>query len=92
LGSYIGTIASLVLGVGVFFELPVFIYFLAKYGIVSPDWLKKMRRMMIVVILILSAIITPPDVISQIMVCIPLLILYEISIWVAKRVFPVTED
>ncbi len=87
LGSYISTIASLVLGVGVFFELPVFIYFLAKYGIVSPQWLKKMRRIMIVVILILSAIITPPDIISQIMVCIPLLLLYEVSIVVAKRVY-----
>jgi len=88
LGSYIGTIASLILGVGVFFELPVFIYFLAKYGIVSPEWLTKMRRIMIVVILALSAIITPPDIISQIMVGIPLLLLYEVSIWVARRVYP----
>ncbi|MCF8367205.1 MAG: twin-arginine translocase subunit TatC [Bacteroidales bacterium] len=88
LGSYIGTIASLILGVGVFFELPVFIYFLAKYGIVSPAWLVKMRRIMIVVILIVSAIITPPDIISQIMVGIPLLLLYEVSIQVSKRVYP----
>ncbi len=88
LGSYISTIASLILGVGVFFELPVFIFFLAKYGIVNPDWLKKQRRIMIVVLLILSAIITPPDIISQIMVCIPLLLLYEVSIVVAKRVYP----
>jgi len=87
LGSYISTIASLILGVGVFFELPVIIYFLAKYGIVGPDWLKKMRRMMIVIILIISAIITPPDIISQIMVGIPLLILYEVSIWLAKRAY-----
>ena len=91
LGSYIGTIASLILGVAVFFELPVFIYFLAKYGIVSPAWLKKMRRAMIVVILILSAIITPPDIISQIMVGIPLLLLYEISIRLAGRVYPKAE-
>lgn len=88
LGSYIGTVASLVLGVGVFFELPVFIYFLAKYGIVSPSWLIKMRRIMIVVILIVSAIITPPDIVSQIMVGIPLLLLYEVSILVSKRVYP----
>ena len=91
LGSYIGTIASLVLGVGVFFELPVFVYFLAKYGIANPDWLKKQRRIMIVVLLILSAIITPPDIISQVMVCIPLLLLYEVSIVVARRVYPVPE-
>lgn len=88
LGSYISTIASLVLGVGVFFELPVFVYFLAKYGIANPAWLKKQRRIMIVVLLILSAIITPPDIISQVMVCIPLLMLYEVSIVVAKRVYP----
>lgn len=87
LGSYISTIASLILGVGVFFELPVIIFFLAKYGIVGPDWLKKMRRIMIVIILIISAIITPPDIISQIMVGIPLLILYEVSIWLAKRAY-----
>jgi sec-independent protein translocase protein TatC len=74
--------------VAVFFELPVFVYFLSKYGIVSPDWLRKRRKMMIVVILVLSAIITPPDVISQIMVSIPLLLLYEISIWIAGRRYP----
>ena len=92
LGSYIGTIASLVLGVGVFFELPVFVYFLAKYGIAKPEWLKKQRRIMIVVLLILSAIITPPDIISQVMVCIPLLLLYEVSIVVARRVYPVPKE
>ena len=86
LASYIGTIASLVLGVGVIFELPVFIYFLAKYGIVTPDFLKRKRKYMIVILLIISAIITPPDIISQIMVCLPLMLLYEISIWVSARV------
>ena len=86
LASYIGTIASLVLGVGVIFELPVFIYFLAKYGMVTPDFLKRKRKYMLVILLIISAIITPPDVISQIMVCLPLMLLYEISIWVSSRV------
>jgi sec-independent protein translocase protein TatC len=87
LGSYIGTIASLCLGVAVFFELPIFIFFLAHYGIVGPKTLAKQRRIMIVVILAVSAIITPPDVISQIMVGIPLLVLYEISIVVARSVW-----
>ena len=86
LASYIGTIASLVLGVGVIFELPVFIYFLAKYGMVTPGFLKRKRKYMIVILLIISAIITPPDVISQIMVCLPLMLLYEISIWVSSKV------
>ena len=86
LASYIGTIASLVLGVGVIFELPVFIYFLSKYGLVTPTFLKQKRKYMIVVLLVISAIITPPDIISQIMVCLPLMLLYEISIWVSSRV------
>jgi sec-independent protein translocase protein TatC len=84
LGSYIGTVASLCLGVAVFFELPVFIFFLARFGIVGPKTLAKHRRIMIVVILVVSAIITPPDIISQIMVGIPLMVLYEISIVVAR--------
>jgi sec-independent protein translocase protein TatC len=86
LNSYIGTIASLVLGVGVIFELPVFIFILSKYGLVTPDFLRKKRKYMIVILLTISAIITPPDVISQIMVCLPLLLLYEISIWVSASV------
>ncbi len=88
LSSYIGTISSLVLGVGAVFELPVFVHFLAKYGFVSPAFLRKQRRVMIVVIFILAAIITPPDIISQIMVSIPLLLLYEVSIIVAARSYP----
>ncbi len=87
LGSYIATVASLCLGVAVVFELPVLIFFLARYGIVGPKTLAKQRRIMIVVILTIAAIITPPDVISQIMVAIPLLVLYEISIWVARSVW-----
>jgi len=86
LGSYIGTIASLVLGVGVIFELPVFMYFLSKYGLVTPTFLKQKRKYMVVILLVISAIITPPDVISQVMVCLPLMILYEISIWVSAWV------
>lgn len=87
LGSYIGTVASLCLGVAVFFELPVFVFFLARYGIVGPETLAKQRRIMIIVILAISAIITPPDIISQIMVGIPLLVLYEISIVVARSIW-----
>lgn len=88
LGSYIGTIATLVLGVGIVFEMPVFMYFLARYGIVHPSMLRKQRRVMIVVVVALSAVITPPDVISQIFVSIPLIILYEISIWIAGKAYP----
>lgn len=85
-GSYVSTISSIVLASGVMFELPVFIYFLSKVGLVTASFLKKYRRHAIVVVLALAAIITPPDVISQIMVCLPLIVLYEAGIIIAKRV------
>lgn len=85
LTSYISTVVSVTFALGVIFELPVFIYFLAKVGIVSAEFLKKSRKYMLVILLTISAIITPPDVISQILVCIPLYGLFELSIVVAKR-------
>jgi sec-independent protein translocase protein TatC len=68
------------------FELPVFIYFLSKAGLVSVSFLKKYRRHAIVISFALAAVITPPDVISQIMVCLPLILLYEVGIAIAKKV------
>lgn len=88
LSSYISTVTSTILGVGVVFELPVVVYVLAKIGIITPEFLKKNRKYSFVIILIIAAIITPPDVFSQLMVTIPLYSLYEISILVAKRVAP----
>lgn len=85
LSSYIGTIVSVIFSVGIVFELPVFVYFLAKVGIVTPAFLRKSRKYMIVIILVVAAIITPPDIFSQILVSIPLLGLYELSILVASR-------
>jgi len=61
-------------------------YFLTKIGLVTPDFLKKYRKHALVLVLILAAIITPPDVISQIIVAIPILILYEVSILISKIV------
>lgn len=86
LTSYISTVTSTILSVGVVFELPVVVYVLAKLGIITPDFLKKNRKYAFVIILIVAAIITPPDIFSQIMVTVPLYSLYEISILVAKRV------
>lgn len=86
LSSYIGTVVSVTLGVGIVFELPILVYFLTRVGILTPEFLRKNRKYMIVVLLIISAIITPPDVFSQILVVIPLMILYEISISISKRV------
>jgi len=86
LSSYIGTVVSVTLGVGIVFELPILVYFLTRVGILTPEFLRKNRKYMIVILLIISAIITPPDVFSQILVVIPLMVLYEISISISKRV------
>ncbi len=85
LDSYISTVISVTLSIGLVFELPIVIYFLTKVGIVSIDFLKKNRKYTLVIVLILSAIVTPPDVFSQILVTVPLMILYEFSIFMAKR-------
>ncbi|MDR2887065.1 MAG: twin-arginine translocase subunit TatC [Bacteroidales bacterium] len=84
--SFIGTITSICLATGVVFELPIVAFFLTKIGIITPEFMRKFRRHSIVVIFILSAIITPPDVFSQTLVAIPLLLLYEISIFISARV------
>lgn len=86
LGSYISTVTSVVLAGGFIFELPILIYFLAKAGLVSSVFLKKYRRHSIIIILSLAAIITPPDIFSQVLVCLPLLLLYEIGISITKKI------
>lgn len=87
LESYISTVTSVALAAGVIFELPIFIYFLSKIGLVTPEFLKKYRKHSIILILALSAIITPPDVFSQILVCLPLMVLYEFGIAISRRVY-----
>ena len=87
LSSYISTVVSVSLSVGIVFELPVFVFFLSKVGILSPEFLKKNRKYTLVILLVLSAIITPPDIFSQIMVVIPLLALYELSIVISRKVY-----
>ena len=86
IASYIDMLRSSVISCGLIFELPVIIYFLAKLGIVTPDFMRKYRKHAIIVTLIVAAIITPPDVASQVIVSIPILILYEARIFVAKYV------
>jgi sec-independent protein translocase protein TatC len=81
--SYITNVRTTILANGLVFELPVIMYFFTKMGLVDSGFLKRNRKYAVLVILILAAIITPPDMISQIIVAIPLLLLYEISIWVA---------
>lgn len=87
LNSYISTLTLLTLATGIVFELPVVVYFLSKVGILGPAFMKKFRKHAFVVILILAAIITPtPDISGQVLVAIPLYILYELSIFVSASV------
>ncbi|MEM6892336.1 MAG: twin-arginine translocase subunit TatC [Bacteroidota bacterium] len=86
LSNFIATVRASVLACGVLFELPIVIYFLTKVGLVTPEILKKYRKIALVIVLILSAIITPPDVTSQIVVAVPVLLLYQISIYISKLV------
>lgn len=85
--SYISTVSIIPLSTGLVFQLPVIVYFLSKAGIISPGLLKKYRKHSIVIFLILSGIITPPDVISQILVALPLFLLYEMSISISRAVY-----
>jgi len=84
--SHIGLVTNMLLGVSILFELPVLVFFLTKIGLITPAFLKKYRKHALVVVLIVAAIITPPDVASQIIVAIPIVILYEVSIKVSKIV------
>lgn len=87
ISSYISTVSILVLASGIVFELPIVIYFLSKLGLITPSFMRKYRKHALVVILIVAAIITPtPDVSGQILVSIPLYILYEVSIYVSSMV------
>ena len=83
--SYVTTLTMLVLASAIMFQLPVVVYFLAMSGLVTSGMLKSYRRHAIVTILVLAAIITPPDVISQILIAMPILVLYEAGIQIAKR-------
>ncbi|WP_178984771.1 twin-arginine translocase subunit TatC [Winogradskyella helgolandensis] len=86
LSSYNSIVRSSSLAAGLVFELPIVIYFLTKIGLVTPQFLKKYRKYALVIVLILSAIITPPDIASQIIVAIPILILYQASIYISAIV------
>lgn len=84
--SYISLVTNTLLGVSLIFELPLVIYFLSKIGLITPQFLKTYRKHALVLVLIVSAIITPPDVASQIIVTIPVLFLYEISIYISGAI------
>ncbi|MCB0530094.1 MAG: twin-arginine translocase subunit TatC [Saprospiraceae bacterium] len=87
LDSYVTYMTMFTLPMGLVFEMPILGYFLAKIGLIGPAFLRQFRRHAVVVILIIAAIITPPDVVSQTMVGIPLYILYEVSILVVANIY-----
>jgi sec-independent protein translocase protein TatC len=82
--EYLSFASKLLLAFGLVFELPLIITFLAKLGIVSVSFLKKNRKYAILLFFVGAAILTPPDVVTQIMMALPLMVLYEISIIGAK--------
>lgn len=87
ISSYFDTMTPLILGTGLAFQLPLVMVILAKVGIVTGNYLRKVRRYSVVIILIVAAIITPgPDIISQLTVALPLLLLYEVSIVLTSRI------
>ncbi len=86
LASYVNYLTMFTIPVGLSFELPIVVYFLAKIGLIGPEIMKKYRREAFLIIFIVAAVITPPDALTQILVGVPMYILYEISINVAARV------
>jgi len=88
IGNYISVVSRILLAVGLVFELPVITTFLARLGIVSPRWLASKRKFAFIFAFVLAAIITPTiDPINQCIVAVPLVVLYEMSIWLAKLVY-----
>lgn len=86
LTSYVNTLIMLVLACGIMFQLPVFAYFFSKIGLLTPEFMRSYRKHAFITILVIAAVITPPDVLSQILVTIPVYGLYELSIKISARV------
>lgn len=84
--SYVSTFIALVFGSGLLFQLPVVVYFMTRIGVLTPQFMRTYRRHAIVVILIIGAIVTPPDPLSQVLISMPLFLLYEISIFISAYV------
>lgn len=87
LASYVNYLTMFTLPVGLAFELPIVVYFLAKIGVLGPESMRKFRKEAFLVIIIVAAIITPPDALTQVLVSLPIYFLYEVSIRVAQRVY-----
>lgn len=87
LRSFISTLASVIFAAAIIFEIPVLIYFLSRMGLVTPDLMRHYRKHALISVLVLSAILTPPDLTSQVLLCIPFVLIYEFSIKIAKWIY-----
>lgn len=83
---YIGFVLRILVIFGFIFQLPILTYFLSKIGLLTPDFMRKYRRHAVIVIFVVAAILTPPDILTQVLLGIPLVILYELSIFISQRV------
>ncbi len=86
LASYVSNMTMFTIPTGLLFELPIVVYFLSRIGVLTPAFMKKFRRHAIVLIFVLAAIITPPDITTQFLIGIPIILLYEVSILISARV------
>lgn len=84
INEYFSSLAMWVLSCGVVFQLPVISYFLTKFGLLTPEFLRQYRRHAIVTSFVLAAFLTPPDPVSQVLVAVPLVVLYQLGIWISK--------
>lgn len=87
INEYFHFLLQITLPFGLIFQLPVIILFLTRLGIITPDFLSKVRKYAYFIFLVIAGLITPPDVLSQMMVTLPLILLYEVSIWISKLAY-----
>ena len=85
--NYFGFLGHMIIAFGVAFELPLVLAFLAKIGIASPEYLRQKRRHAIIIILIISALLAPPDIVSMLVLAVPLMFLYEVGIFLVKFIY-----
>jgi sec-independent protein translocase protein TatC len=85
--KYFRFMINLILPFGILFEMPLVVMFLTRLGIINPAVLKKSRKISYFVLVIISILITPPDIISDILVIVPLLVLYEVSVQLSNMVY-----
>lgn len=84
INEYFGSVSMWVVACGIIFQIPVVSYSLSRIGLLTPEFLKKYRRHALVMTLMVSAMLTPPDPISQVLIALPLIVLYELSIWISR--------